>query len=187
MKIVNDVSHPSKTAATPTSRPIVVNHGPMIKDRTIKPTDDADDEEAKLAVAHKPDKVIEAPTDAKIDAKEESTEAADTEPEPEREADDDSSSDEAHFSQPSTTSTKKSDDVPFLSKEDQALQDAADKLIESKEFHLPIREAKRKRRTRIALLAGILVLVIGLVVADLLIDAGIIKTSIPPLANLIKN
>src|SRR5690242_10633463 len=68
-KTVNDVDHPSKKAAEPTSRPIIVGHGPMIEDPTLKQADkpvEKEDEEKKLATAHK-DKVIEAPGAAKTE------------------------------------------------------------------------------------------------------------------------
>jgi hypothetical protein len=72
-KTVNDVANPSKTAAEPTSRPIIVGHGPMIADPTLKKSEKTDQDQdgqelepaaAKLAARRK-DKVIAAPQPAK--------------------------------------------------------------------------------------------------------------------------
>ncbi len=201
-RTVNDVSHPSKTAASPTSRPVIVRHGPMIEDPTVKKAEaEAADAKAKdkaqFEAARKKDKVIEAPKDVKSEeaehtAADKANDDADKEPAKDT-SDTKTQEDQANQSEESTVNDDGSPkpataaQVSEASKEEEARLAAVEKLVESKKYFLPIREAKRKRRTRMTLLVLVLLLVVGLAVGDLLIDAGIIKTDIPPLANLIKN
>lgn len=200
-RTVNDVSHPSKTAASPTSRPVIVRHGPMIEDPTVKKAEaEAADakakEKAQFEAAHKKDKVIEAPKEVKADEPDVEVDKTDkgTDDQLAKDAaDSKSSEDESTENEESSVNDDGSPkpataaQASEASKEEEARLAAVEKLVESKKYFLPIREAKRKRRTRMTLLVLVLLLVVGLAVSDLLIDAGIIKTDIPPLANLIKN
>lgn len=74
-----------------------------------------------------------------------------------------------------------------LDEEEQARLEATEALIESKKYFVSISEAKKaKAETRLVIMV-LLVLLLGLVAADLAIDAGIIKTDIQPIVDLIKN
>jgi Mg-chelatase subunit ChlI len=61
-----------------------------------------------------------------------------------------------------------------------AKQEAYEKLISEKKYFAPIGEKKRKRSMRLGLLLVVLLVFAVLAAGDLLIDAGVIKTSIKP-------
>lgn len=64
--------------------------------------------------------------------------------------------------------------------EETAKATGLEKLIDDKKYFVPIGEKRRKRSIRHVLLGFIIVLLLGAVLGDLLIDAGVIKTSIEP-------
>jgi uncharacterized membrane protein len=74
-----------------------------------------------------------------------------------------------------------------LTAEEKARQTAIQKLIESKQYAVKIGATKGTRSTHRLLLVLLVVLVLSLVGADLLIDAGLIRTDIKPVVDLIKN
>ncbi len=71
--------------------------------------------------------------------------------------------------------------------EEAAKKEAIQKLIEDKKYAVPITHNKSHRSTRQFAITFVLVLVVGLLAIDLLIDAGIIKSGIKPPINLINN
>lgn len=146
---VNDVSPPSQRAADPTSRPIIVNHGPMMADPTIKPAEEAAEtdnpsQEESVAAAHK-NKIIEAPQNVPTDNNTDGTEV----------------------SKPSDPPPKATDSLPVDVKAEEtkkavdAKELAVTNLIESKKYFLPIREAKRKRRVRLITLLIAAAVIVG--------------------------
>ena len=68
-----------------------------------------------------------------------------------------------------------------------AKKEAAEKLIASKQYFLPIDESKSVHRFERFMIGLLLVLLLGLIAFDLAIDAGLIKTDIKPFVDLIKN
>ena len=68
-----------------------------------------------------------------------------------------------------------------------AKKEAAEKLIASKQYFLPIDESKSVHRFERFMIGLLLVLLLSLIAFDLAIDAGLIKTDIKPFVDLIKN
>ncbi len=204
-QLLNDVMKPNRAGASPTSRPIIIRHGPMMADPTITKPDPNDAQqsthEKNVSNTHRKNKVIEAPQEEVSPVPEGSSrsDAASIAPNRKSETVESNESAAAYVTEEPRGDSEESRDAQIineeepksspsgLSKEEQARLNTTAQLTESKKYFLPIREAKRKRRARMTLLLLVLFLVIGIVTADLLIDAGIIQTDIPPLANLIKN
>lgn len=72
-------------------------------------------------------------------------------------------------------------------KEAQAQQAALEKLVVEKKYFIPIGRAKRTRTNERALVVLILVIILALLAADLLVDAGIVRTSIKPPIQIFHN
>ena len=72
-------------------------------------------------------------------------------------------------------------------KAQQAKSEQLDKLVSGKKYFLPIGQVTRRRNNRNALIILVLLLVLALVVADLAVDAGLVKTNIQPLTDLFPN
>lgn len=72
-----------------------------------------------------------------------------------------------------------------LDEEEQARQAAMEALVESKKYFVPISEAKKAKAETRAVIVVLVVLLLALVAANLAIDAGIIKTDIQPIVDLI--
>lgn len=74
-----------------------------------------------------------------------------------------------------------------LTEAQKAQKEKIDKLILDGKYFVPTGHIKRNRKVRKVLIASLIVLLLGLIAADLLVDAGIIKTSIKPPIDLIEN
>jgi hypothetical protein len=72
-------------------------------------------------------------------------------------------------------------------KDEKVKTEQVDKLVSSKKYFLPIGQVTRRRNNRNALIILLLLLILGLVVANFAVDAGLIKTDIKPLTDLIPN
>ena len=70
--------------------------------------------------------------------------------------------------------------------EELAKQEAIEKLVTDKTYYVPIGQKTRKRSMRHALIWIIIMLVVGVILADVLIDAGIVKNSIKAPVSLFK-
>src|SRR3989344_4050419 len=66
-----------------------------------------------------------------------------------------------------------------------AKKEAIEKLINDKKYNVPITHSKSHRSKRQFIITFVVVLVVGLFAINLAIDAGVIKTSIKPIVNLI--
>lgn len=77
--------------------------------------------------------------------------------------------------------------MPKPDPEEAAKKEAVEKLIAEKKYFVPITHTKSHRSKRQFILTFVLVLVVGLFAINLAIDAGVIKTNINPVVNLINN
>ncbi len=167
-KPISDVSKPGQTGATPTTRPIIISHGGMMKDPMVSGSAAASDleEEAKPVAP-----VIQTPTRAKV-IQPVSVEPPKTEPsekpaEAEQEAPEESTaspepvSDEAVVDAVIEQATTKKKDGR-LSEEEIKQQEAINKLITDKTYFVPIGQVRRRHR-RYALLVSLVIalLVVG--------------------------
>ncbi len=216
-KKVFDVAKPGKSQPAPTSRPIIVNHSPEVQDPMFAKTSSApkikttsiavgghEDEEdkspestaASTATLSSVDRVTITPPSHNDTDKEPEAPSGDKQG---LEADSDSvvlteESDTSELSGASDSAAvdaiaeqanlnKKHKETP----EEASKREALEKLIENKKYFLPIDEAKHIHALERILFVMLVIFLIGLVAADLAIDAGLIKTEIKPVIDLIKN
>lgn len=71
--------------------------------------------------------------------------------------------------------------------EDTAQKEATEKLVESRQYFVPIGETRQSRMLERSLIIVLVVLLLGLVGFNLAIDAGLVQTDIRPLFDFIKN
>jgi len=185
---VFDVAKPGKSAPSSTSKSIIINHHPILKDPMVvddagakeddKPTPEAPlKPTSKLKISPITLQPTDSPepetpeTDAENPAVDEPTEeAATTEEAKEPEAEEKSSE---SFSSDDITQ-KKSDEPSEAAKKKEAERAAElEKLVDSHKYYLPINQEKR-RNTRNTLLGVFFIVILGLAWADVALDAGII-------------
>ncbi len=206
-KKILDVSKPGKTPPASTSRPIIVTNRPMVKDDTVTSSDKTDDEsktsqkpddkplvksESKVIAPLNPDASEDKPTEDKS-KKAESTSKSDAQT---TEKSTDTPAEESEKSEVGNETTA-TEQIPGgraeqqkqaeMSEAEKAQKDKTDKLIAEGKYAVPIGHIKRNRRARKVLTILLLVVLLGIVAADLLVDAGIIQTNIKPPIDLIKN
>lgn len=191
-KPVMDVAKPGKTPAGATSRPIIVGHGPAIKDPMVNdgdtPQADVDTEEKQpLQASHKVITPITDTADSESvrtskDASDSDDKPKEAEPEGADESDeltDDAVVDAVIDQVADKKQSEKVDDAAIKR------QELVEQLVSSKKYFLPINSIKRRRNSRLAivLVAALLPLLIGLVLA---IDAGVLLPEVTLPFDLIK-
>jgi len=167
----DDVEKPGKSAPSPTSRPVIINHGPMMKDPMVSKIEPDDPKtEEKRPVPAPSQKVVE-PLNKTVES--------DTKPEPPvaEEAKKDpakSENDAAVVEAVAGQAIKNKNAKP--SPEETAKIAEVESLIEEKKYFLSIAQVKRRRNKR--WLLG--VIVVGVVLAGLylaiyagLLDIGV--------------
>lgn len=170
-----DVARPGKTAASAQSRPVIVGHRTLLQDPMMIKAEKSD-----AAENDKP-----KPEDASGALTSTGRTISPPDQAPPTPATDDSTVDQS--STTDTTQTSGPSDQTSVKKQAEkeqqaqtAKQENLHKLIEAKKYYVPIGEKKRTRSIRHLLLAIIAILLLAIVLGDLLIDAGIVKTSINP-------
>lgn len=193
-KQVFDISKPGQTAAAATARPVIVNHGPMLKDPMMSNQTEADNPDKKQeseAVQTTPSenrKVIDPPSDAG------ETEGSTTNNSASTKTDDKNAS----VQNASEGKADKSTDTPQASKPDSSTaildavvgQDTAkkkneptkeevariaelEKLVESKQYYVKVKSSAKKRHARwLVVVVLIAVIIAGVYLA---IDAKLIN------------
>lgn len=174
-KRIFDVAKPGKTAADAQSKPVIVGHRTLLQDPMVTPTSS----EPATEETAKPD---QAPVEPLA-----STGHTITPP--------DTGTAPASAQTPDTPTTTQPDIATLDSEEapketaltpaqqgeaETAKQEALHKLVEGKKYYVPIGEKKHKRSIRRLLIAVIIGLVAIIVLGDLFIGSGFIKTSIKP-------
>ena len=195
-----DVSKPGKTPANATSRPVIVTNRSIVKDPTLKEEDD--NEEAQSPLPKTASKVIAPPRTDDADttvepAKEGSASEPDTakpkptdakEPEPEVETTQEEEPanvpDVDDQIDPGRKDEKRAEE---LNEAEKAKQEQLDKLVASGKYTVPIGHIKRNRRVRRTLGIVVILLLLAAISVFLLMDAGIIKTSVTLPVDLIHN
>jgi hypothetical protein len=205
-----DVSKPGKTAASPTSKPVIVGHGAMVKNDPMvsSPDDEAEAEnqkEEKVEVRHKREATIKP---INLTSQEKNEDAQATAPEENQETEDDKN-DYTEEDKPDEKKPKDDSDQPEAStsgaidalageasakrqsqkqkEEEEKKKQATQELIKSGKYHLPIHDAVYRRTNAFALfinlLLVILLLLAGVVLAQ---DAGYIDIGLVLPFDLIK-
>ena len=211
---VFDVSKPGKTAAGASSRPVIVGHRTILKDPMVtEPTATVEEDTPNQISAQPPsapdlpaksneptssagtsgERTIEPPT--KQADKTPEKESADQSPSDKEAAKATDSNRESFGDNPDSAAIDSTAGQAAAKKQaEKAAQEAAaqqaamEKLVTDKKYFVPIGEKTRKKRSLRHILVGIiLILVLGIVLADVLIDRGIIKTSIKAPVSIFHN
>ncbi len=180
-----DVAKPGNTPADATARPIITPRT-ILKDPMVAGAETAD---AAPKPATAPETLL-AGTAKKVESKTEAPPPVQEAQAPQAEAPTAKAPEEGTAESSEETESKAAASAkkakPQEIAEETARREATQKLIESKQYHVAIKQPKRQRSAK-WLLIGVLVILLLLIGADLAIDAGLIKTSIKPPINLIKS
>ncbi len=211
-----DVAKPGKTMPDATSRPAIVGHRTILKDPMMASSDTPDEkplpspaDRAKLTAptlapskemvaadkevketAVKPAEESESHTvPVTKTAPAEKPTAASAPAEATAEAPKASTDDEAPDpdKQDMTLSSEEQKKIEKEQEEAAAKQEALEKLVVDKTYFVPIGEKKRQRSFHKALLVGLLVFLLLAALGNMLIDAGIVKTSFKAPISVLNN
>lgn len=197
-KSVMDVSKPGKSAPAATSRPVIIGHGPMVQDQTVRGDGLAVEPEGeKINVSRTQTKVIAPPEQGKEDTPIVSDSAPQSEEVPETASDEQASAtaeekvDGAQSENTESTNTEetgakdenavvdavidqaqKDKNPAAVSEEDKKKQEEIDKLVESKKYFVSIGQDKRRRRSKSLLVSLLMLLLLagGYIAADRFTD-----------------
>lgn len=201
-KKVFDVANPGSSTALPTSRPVIIprhaiDSDPMVTDKKkskIVETNAQDEENDvdKDPATDLPKEITSKDISSKkvIQPLKEETED-DDQPNNKSEGQDDNTEIQDGEEQATDEDDKKDDksDAKKASDEakDQENQEKYKKLIDDKTYYVPVGAVRRRRNTQRVLTILIITILLVLVAANFLIDAGIIQTDIKPLTDVIPN
>lgn len=202
-----DINKPGKTAPNSSSRPLIVSQRPILHDPMVSTDPDgttSSQSNLSKAVKHTPSLPSERPKVVPVKVQENGSEH---EPINQASGQYNNTQEETENNSTRTSKTKAVKDssgesVEPLDDEDnnsdietpekqaaadrqatkeheaeKAKLEAIDQLTKDKKYYVSIGKVKRRRGNRRALVVLILVIVLSLVAVDLLIDAGIIRTS----------
>lgn len=188
-KPIMDVAKPGDTAATATSRPVIINHGMLVKDPMMQ--DKGDEAASELAAEENTPKITQS---KKILVPIETTEAASEKREnktddPEKEEATNSESEEEQVEEAVVDAVvdqmadKKEQDK--AAEEDQKREELVAKLVSEKKYFVPLAVARHSRNNKIGIvvISMLIPLIVGIVLA---IDAGVIGENISLPFDLIK-
>ena len=181
---VFDVAKPGKTAADASSRPVIVTNRPVMKDPMV-----ADEKPESEAVAGETpqsanDSTAPSSTHLKLEPlshddatpKEETTKVTDEAPSPTRQSQNDTESQTADDEASELTKPKLSVEEQELAARKEAEQvEAVDALAASRKYYLPINQVEKRRNKQYAVAGVILIIILGLMWADIALDAGIVS------------
>jgi hypothetical protein len=178
-KPISDVQKPGKSAATATSKPILVTNRPIIKDPMVveEKNEDGSDKEPKENLAAKGSsktKIEPLETSPKPDGKQDEPEPAgeeDTEPEPKET--------EPIKDEEKSAPDKKTKTTPA---EDEAVEAARkaehdanlQKIADAKTYYLPINAVEKRKTKRFVILGVAVSVLLVLIWIDIALDAGLI-------------
>lgn len=200
-----DVTKPGQSAPDASARPIIVSHRPIVKDPMVSAGGKTDpDTSSAIELVEGPSTIhagnniepsaeLKAQTEAQAKTKNPPVTTDKPKSDSAVKSEDSKKEDEAPKSSDAAavetvageTQTKK--ETEKLEAEEKAKQEALEKLIESKQYFVPIGQAKKASSSRVAVVL-LIVIILAAVGFDLAVDAGLIKTDlfVPPI-DLIKN
>lgn len=175
-----DVAKPGKTPAGATSRPVIVGHGSTMKQDPMF-NSPADEKKAGEDPPAQPRKkiVVNPPDHAGDEEKNKADESTDTGEAQNPEASDAAAVDTlASAANAKKENQKESDEAAARAVE-------LEKIIESKQYFVPIGEAKRRRSNQRILLTIILMIIITIASVNFGIDAEVLDLGIEPLTDIL--
>jgi hypothetical protein len=188
-KKFHDIAKPGKTPASSTSKPVIVTNRSMVKDPTLK----SDDQVAAEPLVKSEAKIIAPPKDLETENTDEKQPKAAEEPDAPSEPK--STENAAEGTESNTDKDDEQIDVgrkqrqkeAALSEADKAKNEHIERLVASGRYAVPVGHIRRNKRLRSVFVIVLLLILLAFAAADLLIDAGVIKTDIQPVINLIDN
>jgi hypothetical protein len=193
-KKVFDVAKPGKSAATATSRPVIVGHGAMLRDPMMQDQDKPTSQEKSDIQIRTTPKRVAPPTEPATPESEAEPAVIPAEETPPQEAtpavpesppeSDDAATEEALPDDPVTT--KKKADQQAQTEADNH-QKEIDALVAKKTYFLPIGQATRRRNRRRFLVGFMVVLLVMGVGGYVAVDAGLVNVNVTLPVDLIKN
>ncbi len=186
---VFDVANPGSASAHPNARPVIVPHRTLLRDPMMSskkltdvsvPKEKKEDEEKlenTVAKDVKPPEAEDKPS--KPDAEETKNEPIEEEKPAEA---DDSIIESSQKEEVDEAENKKTEDTAEKQQDEKY-----EKLVEDKTYFVPVGAVKRRRNIRAALIVALFIVVVGLVAANFLADAGIIHLPVQPFTDVIKN
>lgn len=180
---VFDVAKPSTTPASPTSRPLIVNHGPIAKDTTVvdkdtNPVDEGSVEEPKQAMLSK-HAIIQPLESQEVELNvvaEEKTEEKVPEDQPKEEKPKDEPQEEVE--KPELKNLSEAQLKKIEEEEQKRLQEREaqiDQLVGTGKYFLPINAVEKRKNRRVVLAGIVLCVLLAVVWYDVALDAGIVS------------
>ena len=179
-KPIMDVAKPGDTAATATSRPVIINHGMLVKDPMMQ--DKGDEAASVVSVEETPQKLTQSKKIIAPMATQETTESKQEDSDKAETADE--QSDEAVVDAVVDQMADKKD-KDTIDEEDVKRQELVTKLVADKKYFVPLAVARHDRNNKIGIIVIVMLipLVVGIVLA---IDAGVIGGDVSLPFDLIK-
>ncbi|MGH7240810.1 MAG: hypothetical protein ACREGB_00770 [Candidatus Saccharimonadales bacterium] len=171
---VFDVAKPGKTAPPLTSKPVIVTNRQVLKDPMV-----VDEEPVKQSEAEPPKPVVETPSATKVKI-EPLSKPEDLKPQTDEESEAPKEADEATVDEDETDTGR--DTIKNANTEEQELLDKKaaehqanlEKIALAKTYYLPINQVERRRSKHITVAGAVLIILLGLVWADVALDAGLV-------------
>lgn len=193
-----DVAQPGKTAASSTSKPVIVGHkaetkrDPMVVDEAENSSDAPSEEKSEEKMLKPKRNTVIAPLNTpSVDSPEENT--AEAEVKDEKPKDEpipaDNTSEVASTSEAANVAAVADsvDSKQALKKEKKELEDKKadiDRLIESKQFYVSVGQVTKRRRKNLFIFTLLVIAILSLVALNFAIDAEIIDAGIEPLTDV---
>lgn len=161
---IADIEHPGTTAASPTSKPVIVTNRPIIKDPMV--VEDVADEQPKLTAKKTSTKPKLQPLTTSVeseDSKESTTQekpVVDAVPAPAE-------------SKSSKKTPEESEELDRKRKEERAAN--LQKIANAKTYYLPINSVEKRKTKRFVVLGILLSILLIMIWVDIALDAELIR------------
>lgn len=169
-----DVTPSDEVPAEATARPVIVGHGPILKDPMVTKAEAAGGKPAKTADAPSKSKALQPSDEATAAAAEKSDSPASS-----TEAEVNAVAEQANTNQKAVAAKQQ--------EEEQKRLDALEKIVQDKTYFVPIGQVNRRRNNRRAVVILVLVVLVALVGLDLVMDAGYLDLPVKPPTNFFQN
>lgn len=180
-KPIADVAHPGQSAPSTSSRPVIVTNRPLLKDPMVVAEDTETEVKTIEAEAKKTDKAatITAPDQPKIEPPEthvtessEKLEKDEAETKPDETVAKDEPKDSTVESTPDPTA-----EIEAEAKKQAEHDDTIQKLVDSKQYFLPINTVEKRRSKRFVALGMLVSLLLIMAWVDIAADSGILTVA----------
>ncbi|HVW23193.1 MAG TPA: hypothetical protein VHB51_01780 [Candidatus Saccharimonadales bacterium] len=193
IKPIVDVAHPGKSAPAGTSKPVIVTNRPILQDPMVVTQEGSKPEEdSGTPVSVKTTAPTLKPTEdkAKAEPKLESTPKAEPESDPDeiKSPATDGSLDDAADDKPRDPEAEAAAEADAEAAEKTKTDETVQKLVDSKQYYLPINSVEKRKTKRFIALGVLLAVVLAVAWADVALDAGLVHLgNIKPVTHFFSN